>query len=54
MVGVMAGGYLLGPVMQVEQSERQRILFRLGAAITVGFVALRAANLYGDPTLWLN
>ena len=35
-VGVMAGGYLLGPVMQVEQGERQRILFRLGAAFTVG------------------
>jgi uncharacterized membrane protein len=49
-VGVMACGYLLGPVMQVE--KRQRILFRLGAAITVGFVALRATNLYGDPTPW--
>jgi uncharacterized membrane protein len=51
-VGVMAGGYSLGPVMQLEKSERQRILFRLGAAITVGFAALRAANLYGDPTPW--
>jgi uncharacterized membrane protein len=51
-VGVMAAGYLLGPVMQVEKGERQRILFSLGAAITVGFVALRATNLYGDPTPW--
>jgi uncharacterized membrane protein len=52
-VGVMAGGYLLGPVMQAEKSERQRILFRLGAAITVAFVLARTANLYGDPTPWL-
>jgi len=51
-VGVMAGGYLLGPVMQLEQRERQRTLFHLGAVITVGFVAVRAANLYGDPTPW--
>ena len=51
-VGVMACGYLLGPVMQVEKSERQRVVFRLGAAITVAFVALRLANFYGDPTPW--
>jgi uncharacterized membrane protein len=25
---------------------------KLGAAITVGFVLLRATNLYGDPTSW--
>ena len=50
---VMAAGYLLGPVMQLEAQARQRFLFRLGAAITLGFVILRATNLYGDPTPWV-
>ncbi len=52
-VGVMAAGYALGPVMQRAPVARQRVLFALGAAITLGFVLLRAANLYGDPALWV-
>ena len=51
-IGVMAAGYLLGPVMQLEGEARQRLLFRLGAAITLGFIVLRATNLYGDPAPW--
>ena len=51
-IGVMAAGYLLGPVMQLEAEARQRLLFRLGAAVTLGFVVLRATNLYGDPDPW--
>jgi uncharacterized membrane protein len=51
-IGVMAAGYLLGPMMQLEERARQRLLFRLGAAVTVGFIVLRATNLYGDPTPW--
>jgi len=51
-VGVMAAGYALGPLMQREPAERRRILLRLGAAITLGFVLLRASNLYGDPAAW--
>ena len=51
-IGVMAGGYLLGPVMQLDQGKRQRILLALGAAITVGFLVLRVTNVYGDPTPW--
>jgi uncharacterized membrane protein len=41
-IGVMAASYLLGPVM--ELGARQRLLFRLGAAVTLGFVVLRATN----------
>ena len=52
-IGVMASGYLLGPVMQLDQGKRQRILLGLGAAITVGFLVLRANNVYGDPTPWV-
>jgi uncharacterized membrane protein len=51
-VGVMAAGYLLGPLMQLEERARQRLLFGLGAAVTLGFIILRATNLYGDPAPW--
>ena len=51
-IGVMAAGYLLGPVMQLEGTARQRVLFWLGAAIILGFIVLRATNLYGDPEPW--
>lgn len=52
-VGVMAAGYALGAVMQLEETARRRVLLQLGAAITVGFVLLRATNLYGDPAAWV-
>jgi uncharacterized membrane protein len=51
-IGVMAAGYLLGPVMHFEERTRQRVLFGLGAAVTLGFVILRATNVYGDPDQW--
>lgn len=51
-VGVMAAGYALGPVLTLDQAVRRRLLVRLGLAVTVGFVLLRASNLYGDPAAW--
>jgi uncharacterized membrane protein len=51
-IGVMAAGYALGPVMKLDAETRRRWLLRLGAAITAGFVLLRATNLYGDPAPW--
>jgi uncharacterized membrane protein len=51
-IGVMTLGYTLGPVMQLKPDARQRLLLALGAGLTVGFVLLRAANLYGDPAPW--
>jgi uncharacterized membrane protein len=51
-IGVMAAGYALGPVMQLAPPARQRSLIALGAVVTLGFVALRAANLYADPAPW--
>ncbi|HET7210558.1 MAG TPA: heparan-alpha-glucosaminide N-acetyltransferase domain-containing protein [Methyloceanibacter sp.] len=51
-IGVMAAGYALGPVMQLGADERKRVLLKLGAAITIGFVVLRVTNLYGDPAAW--
>jgi uncharacterized membrane protein len=52
-VGVMAAGYALGPVLQLDRATRQRVLAGLGLAVTAGFVALRASNLYGDPAPWV-
>jgi uncharacterized membrane protein len=51
-IGVMAAGYALGPLFRLKRETRARQLFALGALITVGFVFLRATNLYGDPAPW--
>jgi uncharacterized membrane protein len=50
--GVMAAGYCLGPVFVLDPAARRRWLLGLGAAVTAGFVLLRASNLYGDPAPW--
>lgn len=50
--GVMALGYALGPLIQLESSERRRALLRVGAGLTLGFVLVRALNVYGDPHPW--
>ncbi len=51
-VMVMALGYVLGPVFLMEVGRRTRVLFTLGASCTVGFVVLRALNIYGDLEPW--
>lgn len=51
-IGVMAAGYALGTVYRWEGERRRKFLFRLGLALTVFFVALRAVNVYGDPQIW--
>jgi uncharacterized membrane protein len=49
-VGVMAAGYALGQVMTLEPARRRRLLSLLGGAMTLAFILLRSANLYGDPS----
>jgi uncharacterized membrane protein len=51
-IGVMAGGYALGPVFQAPVAERDRILVRAGLAMSLAFLALRWLNGYGDPVGW--
>ena len=51
-LGVVALGFGLGSWFQKPAIERQRLLLRAGVAATVGFVALRALNVYGDPKPW--
>jgi uncharacterized membrane protein len=53
-IGVMAAGYALGIVYSWESKRRRRWLFRLGLALTILFVLIRATNLYGDPQVWEN
>ncbi len=45
-IGVMAAGYALGAVYAWDSSRRQKFLFRLGAALTVLFVAASAIITY--------
>lgn len=51
-LGVMAAGYAFGSLYRFDQAERRRFLVRLGTAITLGFIVLRAINVYGDPAPW--
>jgi uncharacterized membrane protein len=50
--GVMALGYGLGPIFLDPAAGRARQLTRLGLAMILLFVLLRATNLYGDPHPW--
>lgn len=47
-IGVMAAGYVFGSLMLLERSERRKQVFGLGLGLTLLFVALRFANVYGD------
>lgn len=51
-IGVMAAGYGFGSVLLRERSVRRPWVFRLGLGLTVAFVLLRFANLYGNPEPW--
>jgi uncharacterized membrane protein len=51
-IGVMAVGYVFGRLYTMDAPDRRRILLRLGGAVVVLFVVLRATNLYGDPSKW--
>jgi uncharacterized membrane protein len=51
-IGLMAVGYASGVLYSWESERRRRWLFRLGLALTILFVLIRATNLYGDPQVW--
>jgi uncharacterized membrane protein len=52
-IGVMSAGFCFGRVYTLRPKRRQRLLIRLGLAMTAGFVVLRAMNGYGDPRPWV-
>lgn len=51
-IGVLAAGYAFGAVYKLNETRRRLILLRLGGAITLGFIVLRAINIYGDAAHW--
>jgi len=51
-IGVMAGGYVLGPLFQAPSAVPDRILLRAGLGMSVAFVVLSWLNEYGDPMPW--
>lgn len=51
-IGVMAAGYLLGPLLERPVDQRIRVLLTAGAVLAAGFVVLRALDGYGDPAPW--
>jgi uncharacterized membrane protein len=51
-VGVTAVGYGLGRLYDWDAERRRAVLLRLGVALSVAFVAIRAVDVYGDPSHW--
>ena len=50
--GVMAAGYTFGPIFTLEPRRRRHWLLVTGLSLIGAFVALRALNVYGNPTPW--
>jgi uncharacterized membrane protein len=48
-VAVMGAGYAFGSVYLLEPDRRSKVIARLGLALTLAFILLRATNLYGNP-----
>ena len=51
-VAVMALGFCMGPLLEKSPEDRRRWLLRIGWAVTIAFVVVRALNVYGDPAPW--
>ncbi|HEY7186006.1 MAG TPA: heparan-alpha-glucosaminide N-acetyltransferase domain-containing protein [Vicinamibacterales bacterium] len=49
---VMALGFAMGPVLLMDEVRRRKVFLTTGIALTVGFVLVRAVNVYGDPSPW--
>lgn len=50
--GVMLLGFGMSSVFELPPERRNRLLIRAGAGLTLGFLLIRAAGVYGDPNLW--
>ncbi len=51
-IAVMSAGYAFGAIYKLGEQERRALLYKLGGALTLGFIVLRAINVYGDPSPW--
>jgi uncharacterized membrane protein len=52
LFAVMAAGFCAGPVLMLDRETRQSIALKAGIGLSLGFVAIRLLNLYGDPAPW--
>ncbi len=48
-IGVMGAGYCFGVLMKTKTPQW---ILRFGLMLSLGFLALRALNFYGDPNAW--
>ena len=51
-VAVMALGFCFGRILELPSEQRQRIIIRLGIAVVIAFLVIRAINRYGDGRPW--
>ncbi len=51
-VGTMTLGYCFGSLYTLDPAVRKQYLIKLGGAAILLFIAIRATNLYGDPSPW--
>lgn len=51
-IGVTAVGYALGQIYSWDAERRRKFLLRTGLALSLAFLVLRGANVYGDPSRW--
>jgi uncharacterized membrane protein len=51
-IAVMALGFCCGQVYLAEREVRRRFVAIAGTAAVLGFVVIRAFNIYGDPVPW--
>ena len=51
-IGVMALGYLFGPITKFEREKRKKVFFSTGLSFFTIATLLRWTNIYGDPCHW--
>lgn len=51
-IGVMALGYLFGPVIKMAKEDRKKIFLWLGIGVILFGMLLRFVDVYGDPSSW--
>jgi uncharacterized membrane protein len=51
-IGVMFVGYGAAGLFELTASQRNKWLIRIGMALILAFIVIRALNVYGDPQPW--
>ncbi len=52
-IGVMLLGFGTSGIFERSQEDRFRLLVKIGGALTLAYIALRAIDMYGDPNPWV-